>query len=135
MIATLFLTGLMAQQPAAAPAIEIGRAPWANLERIEPTVGLPTPSLVGKVQQILRQNQCHLPGQRASRFDFTVNYAVRFDDHNQVERVLVQDMGCELIEVLVGNMVTQMLQNDLFRLPAMRRDRWMSNSVNFNLVS
>ncbi len=131
----LILAALLSQAAPALPDIEVGRANWTAFQRMETRLALPTPQLVGRVQAILSDESCSLPGQRPSRFDFTVNYAVKFGGMNQVERILVEDMGCELIELLVGNMISAMLRLGHFELPAVRSDRWLANSVNFNLVT
>ena len=132
MIAAL---ALMLAQPVAAalPDIEVGRADWGTFERVRPRVQLPTPRIIAKVEEIMRMRQCELPGQRTRRFDITVNYAIRFDQQRQVDRIVVEDIGCPLIETLVGNAVTELLRNDLMTLPATRDERWYTGDLNFTL--
>ncbi len=136
MAMTLILATLFAQAqpvPAQGLPVDAGRAEWSSFQRMESRLLLPNPDLVERIELILANGGCSLAGQRPQRFDFTVNYAVRFDRRNQAERVFVEDIGCEQIELLVGDVVNSMLRDGYFDLPRGRAERWYTNSINFNL--
>lgn len=134
---TLLIIALQATQ-AATPAeatIEIGRANWDGFERMGSRLPLPTERMVDAVQDILRSRQCPSLDQSINHFDITVNFAVRFDEANRPQRIVVQEMGCRPLETLVGGAVRDMIRYGFLNVPNTGAARWYGNSINFNLDS
>jgi hypothetical protein len=130
------LAALAAQAPQAEPRIEVAQANWASFERINSRLTVPTNRMVDEVEQLLRRGECRMPGQRPRDFNITVNYALRLDESNRPERIVVQDIGCRPLETLVGGIVSDMVRHNYFNMPtAAGGTRWYGNSINFNLAS
>ena len=134
---TLLIVALQAAQPAtpAEPTIEVGRATWDGFERLNSRLSLPTLRMIAAVQDILRSRQCPSIRQRVNEFDITVNYAVRFDEANRPQRIVVEEMGCRPLENLVAGTVRDLIRHRFVEVPATGTARWYGNSINFNLAS
>ena len=134
---TLLIIALQAAQPAvpAEATIEVGRANWEGFERMGSRLPLPTERMVVAVQDILRSRQCPSIDQSINHFNIPVNFAVRFDEANRPQRIVVQEMGCRALESLVGGAVRDMIRHRFVEVPNTGRARWYGNSINFNLDS
>lgn len=134
---TLLILALQAAQPAtpAEATIEVGRASWDGFERLNSRLPLPTERMVVAVQDILRSRQCPSIDQSINHFDITVNFAVHFNETNQPQRIVVQEMGCRPLELLVAGAVRDIIRHRFVDVPAAGRARWYGNSINFNLDS
>jgi len=128
---------LAAQAPQAEPRIEVAQANWQQFERIGSRLSVPTSRMIDEVVEILLRGECSLPGQRPRDFNISVNYALRVDEANQPQRIVVQDIGCRPIEALVGGAVSDMIRHDYFEMPAAAGagPRWYTNTIQFNLAS
>ena len=137
MSVTLLIIALQAVQAAtpAEPTIEVGRATWDGFERLNSRLSLPTVNMIDAVQDILRSRQCPSIAQPINDFDITVNYAVRFDEANRPQRIVVQEMGCRPLENLVAGAVRDIIRHSYIDVPATGTARWYGSSINFNLAS
>jgi hypothetical protein len=124
--------------PAATTAevtVEVGHANWDGFERLNNRLSLPTERMIGIVQDILRSGQCPSIGQRVNDFNITVNYAVRFDEANRPQRIVVQELGCRPLELLVAGTVRDIIRHRFVDVPNTGAARWYGNMINFNLAS
>ena len=134
---TLLIAALAAAQApdTSTPTLEVGQANWSQFDRLGTRLEVPTATMIGAVQGILRSRACPRLPQRTDRFDFTVNYAVRFDANNRAERIVVQEMGCRPLEELVSGIVRDMIRYRMVDVPSTGAARWYGNAINFNLAS
>jgi hypothetical protein len=120
--------------PAAGQTVEVGRANWSKLPKLE--IGdrmFNYEPLVTEVERMLREKQCDLPGQSARRFDITVPYAVLIEPNGQISRVLVSEMDCKPLETLVGETAIVLAQSARPTPSGAQKARWYASEVNFNL--
>jgi hypothetical protein len=121
----------------AAPAeirVDVGRIDLAGLPAVEPKdTSLPTTGMVDRVERILADGTCRLPGQSASRFDIDVPYAVFLYPDGSASRVVVSDMGCPAIESLTGLLVLQLARQRDFGATGQAKAKWFGSTLNYNL--
>ena len=119
--------------PSAIP-VDAGRANWSAFPTLAREARpLPTLDMIGRVETMLREDQCTLPGQRASNFDITVPYLVLVEPDGSASRIVVADMGCPELETYVGSIVTALSHAGDFRPTGQQRARWYAGDINFNL--
>jgi hypothetical protein len=121
--------------PDPAPAsVQAGRADWNKFPALQKAVrSHPTRSMVDRVSEMLRSEQCSLPGQSPSKFDITVPYLVLVRPDGAAERVVVADLGCPTLETYVGSIVLKLSELGDFRPTGHERPTWYSSKLNFNL--
>ena len=96
------------------------------------TSELPVGAMVGRVERMLRERECELPGQRPARFDVTVPWLVQLEANGQVSRLVVADMGCRPLEVYVASLVVDLARQG--RLSGEEgRPGWYGSNFNFTL--
>jgi hypothetical protein len=133
MLSPILLSALMAGATPAAIQVDVGHANWASMPRIERVDRqLPTPPMIDRVQALLG-SKCRLPGQRRSRFNITIPYAVLVNPDGSASHVVVGETGCADLESYVGLIVLELARNGDFRPSGGPAPRWMSSEINFNL--
>lgn len=126
------VVGLLAA-PAGAQTVEVGRADWSALPRIENAREIPMAGLVGRVEEMLRSKACTLSGQTADRFDITVPYAILLEPDGSTKRVVVAETGCTPLETMVGEVALLRARSGHFRPARGGKARWYAHEINFTL--
>lgn len=122
----------------AAPAVQVdvGRIDRNALPAlVAKERALPTPVMVGDVENMLASGKCKFSGQSATRFDITVPYALLVETDGSARRVVVQETGCKPLESYVGLLVIEMARQGDFAQSAGPKPRWYASELNFNLNS
>ena len=120
--------------PAAAQTVEVGRAEWGKMPRLEVNKArLAHRDMVSFVEQLLVKEQCSFKGSTARRFDITVPYAVLLDPAGKVSRVLVADTRCEPLETLVGRAAIGLADVGAIKTAPAGEPRWYASEINFTL--
>ena len=129
------LAAAMLLGPASGPIqVDVGRADWDKLPPLKAVHRpLPTPDMVGRVQEMLASGQCILPRQRAERFDITIPYAVQVDPDGRARRAVVAEAGCPVLETYVGRLILAMADRGDFKPTGDAKTRWFASALNFNL--
>ena len=109
--------------------INLGELPAAELKGAD----LPTPAMVGHVEQILGDGKCRISGQTNRRFDIDVPYAVLLHPDGSAKRVVVSDIGCPEIESLTGTVVLALARQREFATTGHQKPKWFGSTINFNL--
>ena len=131
-----FLTlAAMAMAPTIPNQIDVVRANWRAYPTLETSSNLTIPNseMVGRVQEILAEGQCRIEGQSPRAFDFDVNYAVRLDPQGNASRIIVEDIGCQPLEHLVGEVVGGIILQGFVRSSPPPQPSWYASRINFNL--
>ena len=116
--------------------VDVGRADWNSFPALQRADReLPMGAMLSRVEAILRERQCQLPGQSPRRFDITVPYLVLLEPDGSTNRVVVADIGCPALETYVGSIVTALAREGDFRPTGDARARWYASNVNFNLTT
>jgi hypothetical protein len=125
---------LLIAAPAASQPVDAGRADWDALPPLKARSRvLPTNELVGRVETILKSNACTLPGQRATRFDITVPFAILVAPDGTAERILVAEMNCAPLETLVGMIALKRVEVGDLQPTGERKARWFGSEITFTL--
>ena len=133
MLNALITALLMASAPTIVQ-VDVGRADWKSMPPPKALPRpLPTPAMVGAVEDMLSSGECELDGQSARRFNFTVPYAAYIEPDGTLRRVVVGETGCEKLETYVGFVVMWMAEKGDFLRTGEARGRWYSSEINFNL--
>ncbi|HEU0099412.1 MAG TPA: hypothetical protein VFQ67_11640 [Allosphingosinicella sp.] len=134
MLGPILAAAMLLGPAAEAFPIDVGRADWNALPALKAVQReMPTPRMVGRVQEMLASGQCTLPNQRAGKFDITVPYAVLVDPDGRVQRAVVADAGCPALETYVGRIILTMAEKGDFQPTGEVRTRWFASTFNFNL--
>ena len=121
-------------QASAPAAVEAGRADWDKFPALQKAArSHPTSGMVDRVAEILRSEQCSLPGQSPQKFDITVPYLVLVRPDGAAERIVVADLGCPSLETFAGAIVQKLGELGDFRPTGKERPAWYSSKLNFNL--
>lgn len=136
MFGTILAAAMLLGPSASAFQVDVGRADWNAMPRLKAVKRqLPTPDMVGRVQQMLASGQCTLPRQRAERFDITIPYAVLIDPDGRARRAVVAEAGCPVLETYVGELILAMANKGDFKPTGAPKARWFASALNFNLHS
>jgi hypothetical protein len=133
-MASILAAALLLGSAAPGVQVDVGRANWRTMPPLKAARrDLPTPDMVGRVQDMLASGQCRLEGQTPHRFDVTIPYAVLVQPDGQLQRVVVGESGCTALETYVGEVVLAMAGAGDFKPTGEPGARWFSGAVNFNL--
>jgi hypothetical protein len=125
---------LLIAAPAAAQPVDAGRADWDALPPLKVRSRiLPANDFAGRVEAILKSKACTLPGQRASRFDITVPFAILVAPDGTAERILVAEMNCAPLETLVGMIALKRVEVGDLEPTGERKARWFGSEISFTL--
>jgi hypothetical protein len=114
--------------------VDVGKAKWESLPTLQAFERqVPSVDMIARVEKMLAERQCTIPGQRAERFDITIPYAVLVNPDGRAERVLVAETGCEALETYVGLVVSAMAQKSYIGPTGAAKPRWFASEINFNL--
>jgi hypothetical protein len=92
---------------------------------------LPQAELNRTVQHVLAKRQCRISGQTKDRFNIAVRYAVLLDSAGQATKVVVEEMACEPIETMVGQIVLRMSKAGDFKSRPATGVQWYLGEVSF----
>jgi hypothetical protein len=131
---SILAAALLLASAGTAIQVDVGRANWNTMPPLRAERrNLPTPEMVGQVQEMLASGECRLAGQTPHRFDLTIPYAVLVDPDGRPQRIVVAESGCAALETYVGRLVLAMAGAGDFKRTGEAKARWFASAVNFNL--
>jgi hypothetical protein len=134
MISNIAAALLLANAPAAGLTVDVGRVNLSALPQLARSErALPTSDMVGRVEKMLRSDSCRIPGQRSSRFDIDVPYAVLVQPDGSASRVVVGEVGCAELESYVGLIILELARLGDFAETGEKKAKWYGAKLNFNL--
>ena len=136
MMMSMFLiaAAAAAMSPSVPANIDVAQANWNSYPRlVTEHLAIPNGEMVGRVQRLMRDDQCDFEGQSARRFNIDVNYAVELDPQGNATRILVQDVGCRPLELMVGRIASDIVARGFVRTAAPAETTLYANTINFNL--
>lgn len=92
---------------------------------------MPYNTMHGRVEAILREEQCALEGQNHRRYDIRVPYVVRLEPDGRATRFVVADMGCAPLESFVGQVVIELARVGDFRATGAADADWYASELRF----
>jgi hypothetical protein len=122
---------LKLKQPAQPEMMQLGRANWETLPKLQAKGKVPYLQLVRQTRDLLRNGECSLAGQSAKKFDIAVNYGVKFDEAGKLSRVLVEDSRCATLNAMIGLVVLARAERGDFKVPS--NNGWYADKINLTL--
>jgi hypothetical protein len=114
--------------------IDIGRADWTQFQQLDPQPrGLPLGEMLVRMERILRNRECAMPGQNVRRFDVTVPWLIQVEPDGTLSRVMIADVGCRPLETYVADLIVNLARRGDIRPPAAAEQRVYASDFNFNL--
>ena len=114
--------------------VDVGKVKLDSLPPLKRTERLlPTPNMVGVVENLLAKGSCRISGQTAKKFDIDVPYAVLVQPDGGAKRVVVSDIGCPALESYTGLLVLEMAKQGEFKASGTSKARWYGDTLNYNL--
>jgi hypothetical protein len=92
---------------------------------------MPQADLVRRVDTILGEKACALPGQSKDKYDIVVPYAVLIQPSGAPSKIVVKDIGCAPIETLVGQIASELAKAGDFRPGHSDTERWYVSEADF----
>jgi hypothetical protein len=134
MLSSVLAAAFLMGSPAPELQVDVGRVDWAALPPLRAVErAWPTADMVAKVEKMLGERNCSIPGQSQSRFDINVPYAVQVNPDGSATRVVVGEMGCPALESYVGLVVLELARRGDFRASGANNTKWYASTLNFNL--
>lgn len=137
----LFATAAL--QPAAAPPAASSNDLPVNIGRFNPEAfpearmryrRMPVRTMVGVVENIMREERCQFPGQNPRRYDIRVPYVVKVEPDGRVSEAVVTDMSCAPLEYYVGTMIQELARRGDYAPPRDAREaRWYVAEARFTV--
>lgn len=96
-------TSVQAQQ------VDVGTGDWSNLPRAR-VVGNANvgQAVAAEVERIGRDRSCQVAGLGPRRVDIAIPFVLEIDSSQQVQRIVVKDIGCPELETLLGRVVQRL---------------------------
>lgn len=105
----LAVAALLVSSAAHAQPVDVGTGDWARFPVARQTgqsqIG---PAVADAVQTLGRSGTCRVPGLGPRRVNISVPFTLRFERSQQVERIVVRDVGCPELETLVGRVLQRL---------------------------
>jgi hypothetical protein len=134
MISTIVAALMLANAPAANLKVDVGRVNLSTLPQLQRAErALPTARMVTDVEDLLRSGECRIPGQRSTRFDIDVPYAVLVEPDGSASRVVIGELGCAELESYVGLIILELARLGDFAETGEKKAKWYGSKLNFNL--
>lgn len=125
---------LLVSAPAAAQTVQTGETDWSSFPRLKGKLrDLPTPTMVSRIEQLLADKECRLPGQEPEKFNIDVPFVVLLKPDGSVERLVVKKIGCPQIEAGVANVILERAARGDFRSGAPEAPSWYGSEISFVL--
>lgn len=107
----LALAAAVASMPLTAATIEVASGDWSNIPEMT-YKGYPRVPLEAalRIQESLASGECSVPGQSRQTFDLRVPFLVRFEADGAVDKLVLQRVGCDMIESVAGQMALKIVQ-------------------------
>ena len=92
---------------------------------------MPHATMTKEVEDILKSRQCSIPGQQAGSFDLVVPFAILLEQGGVAKKVVVNELGCNQVEMLVAKIVVAQAARGDFVIAPGRSEEWFGSDVYF----
>ena len=84
-----------------------------------------------KLQQLVKQRQCQLPGYVNGRLDFGVSFAAQFNNDGSLHEIVIPKLNCPEAEGIVGGALLEMIKGGDYRPTGKNPDGWYRGNLTF----
>jgi hypothetical protein len=92
---------------------------------------LPHATMTKQVEDILKSRQCAIAGHQAGAFDLVVPFAILLGEGGVARKIVVNDLGCNPVEMLVARIVAAQAARGDFVMQPGRAEQWFGSDVYF----
>ena len=126
----LLLALLAASAP---PKVEVATGDWSELPPLR-FVGYDhlSTTVMAKINEIGRKQQCHFPGQRRNRTDLSISFAVQYAPNGALQRLLLPQLNCPAAEAWLGGALLQSIEKGDYRPTGENLEGWYQGSFSFD---
>ena len=108
---SLLLSSLPAPALAASPSVEVANANWSFLPNMRQRSSDHLSNVaIARIHEIAREGECAIPGAQGSLLDFDLSFAAHFAPDGSVDRIVMQKLGCQEAEGILGGVLLKMVQ-------------------------
>lgn len=117
-----------AQAPAA--TVEVGSGDWSQMPMLVKSGDVsPNARAVSAVHSLIEKDECRIPGQTKRKLDLSVDFLAQFKPDGQVDRVVLEKVGCSQIHSVLGGAVVELIQSGAYKPTGENRTGWYRGKV------
>ena len=133
MMRLLALALLLAPVPAAsATRVEVADGNWSFLPLMKQRGSdhLNNDALA-RIDEIVHDRSCTLPGQWGKNYDVTVSFAAHFSPDGTLNRLVMERLNCPEVEGLIGGVLLEMIKAGEYRPTGENDQGWYRGELSF----
>lgn len=131
---SLLLSSLPAPALAASPSVEVASANWSFLPNMRQRSSDHLSNVaIARIHEIAREGKCAIPGAQGSLLDFDLSFAAHFAPDGSVDRIVMQKLGCQEAEGILGGVLLKMVQGGDYKPDGSNEDGWYRGTLSFTI--
>jgi hypothetical protein len=131
---SLLLSSLPAPALAASPSVEVANANWSFLPNMKQRSSYHLSNVaIARVHEIAREGKCVIPGAQGSLLEMDLPFAAHFNPDGSVDRIVMQKLGCQEAEGILGGILLKMIQGGDYKPDGSNQDGWYRGTLSFTV--
>ena len=132
---SLLLSSLPAPVLAASPSVEVANANWSYLPNMKQRSSFHLSNVaIARIHEIAREGQCVIPGVEGSLLELDLPFAAHFNPDGSVDRIVMQKLGCQEAEGILGGVLLKMIQGGDYKPDGSNEDGWYRGTLSFTVL-
>ena len=132
---SLLLSSLPAPVLAASPSVEVANANWSFLPNMKQRSSYHLSNVaIARIHEIAREGKCAIPGAQGAPLDFDLSFAAHFAPDGSVDRIVMQKLGCQEAEGILGGALLKMIQGGDYKPDGSNEDGWYRGTLSFTVL-
>lgn len=87
-----------------------------------------------RLEELVEQRKCQLPGQGYKRLDFRMTFAAEFEPDGSLKKVVIPGFDCPEAESILGGAVLEMIEGGDYRPTGRNPYGWYQGQLRFGMV-
>ena len=131
---SLLLSSLHAPALAASPSVAVANANWSFLPNMKQRSSYHLSNVaIARVHEIAREGKCVIPGAQGSLLEMDLSFAAHFNPDGSVDRIVMQKLGCQEAEGILGGILLKMVQGGDYKPDGSNQDGWYRGTLSFTV--
>ena len=131
---SLLLSSLPAPVLAASPSVEVANANWSYLPNMKQRSSFHLSNVaIARIHEIAREGQCVIPGVEGPLLELDLPFAAHFNPDGSVDRIVMQKLGCQEAEGILGGVLLKMVQGGDYKPDGSNQDGWYRGTLSFTI--
>ena len=127
---------LLVALPASAQTVEVAEGKWSNLPYAkERGLGSISSTAVARIHEVIASGDCQVEGQSRRKLDMTVPFALLFSPEGDLQKVVLQRIGCPEVEGILGGTVLELVKLGKYAPTGENSAGWYRSEISFSSVS